>query len=167
MEAMTKSTKRKSSSLTSSTRKTTAFDEKVELIGLGVKECVCRLERSHYFQIRRTRPKDEIRTITSHVYLEKHNDVAFDGIIEFAFGIKDRANQTVPLEIKCSYQSHFHAPKGFERAQAEKFLGTYLSIIAWPYFRQLVADMTGRMSVSPITLPLLPESDSEEPNDHA
>jgi hypothetical protein len=134
------------------------FNENVALIGMGIKACSSRLDRSRYFQIRRTRPKDELRSISSKVYLEKYSDTAFDGVVEYQVNIEDKTSGAIPVNIECSYQLHFHAPKGFQRAEAETFVRKYLSIITWPYFRQFVSDMSARMAIAPLTLPLLPEA---------
>jgi hypothetical protein len=138
--------------------KRVAFNEKVALIGMGIKTCSSQLDRSRYFQIRRTRPKDEHRSISSKVYLEKHTDMAFDGIVEYRVNIEDKAGGAIAVNIDCSYQLHFHAPKGFQRIDAETFVLEYLPFITWPYFRQFVSDMSARMAIAPLTLPLLPEA---------
>ncbi|HKV26442.1 MAG TPA: hypothetical protein VJN93_17735 [Candidatus Acidoferrum sp.] len=124
---------------------------------MGIKACSSRLDRSPYFQIRRMRPKDELRSISSNVYLEKHTDVAFDGVVEYVAKIEDKANKTTPVQIECAYQVHFHAPKGFRRQEAEEFVRSYLTIITWPYFREFVSDMSGKMAIAALTLPLLPD----------
>jgi len=137
--------------------KRAAFDQKVVLIGMGVKTCTSRLDRSAYFQIRRMRPKDERRSISLNIYLEKHTDVAFDGVVEYTLAIEDKANKKTPVNIDCAYQAHFHAPKGFRREDAEAFVREYLAIITWPYFREFVSDMSAKMVIGPLTLPLLPD----------
>jgi preprotein translocase subunit SecB len=137
--------------------KRATFDEKVALIGMGVKTCSSRLERSAYFQVRRMRPKDELRSISSNIYLEKHTDMAFDGVVEYKLKIEDKANKATPVNIECAYQAHFHAPKGFRREEAEAFVREYLAIITWPYFREFVSDMSSKMVIGPLTLPLLPD----------
>jgi hypothetical protein len=143
--------------------KRAGFDEKVELIGMGIKTCSSQLDRSAYFRMRRTRPKDEVRAISSKVYLEKHTDIAFDGIIEYQLSIQDEKSKVPVISIDCAYQTHFHAPKGFERQDAEKFISEYLGIISWPYFRQFVSDISARMAIASLTLPLLPGSSASAP----
>ena len=133
------------------------FDEKVTLVGMGIKTCSSKLDRSAYFQIRRLRPKDEIRSISSSVYVEKCTDIAFDGVVKYAVRIEDRTHKGAPVQIECAYQVHFHAPKGFRRQDAEAFVRSYLTIITWPYFREFVSDMSARMAIATLTLPLLPD----------
>jgi preprotein translocase subunit SecB len=103
------------------------------------------------------RPKDELRSISSNIYLEKHTDIAFDGVVEYTLKIEDKATKTTPVNIECAYQAHFHAPKGFRREDAEAFVREYLAIITWPYFREFVSDMSSKMVIGPVILPLLPD----------
>lgn len=134
-----------------------AFDKNVELIGMGIKASSSQLDRSGYFQLRRTRPKDEVRSISLNVHLEKHTDIAFDGIIAYTLKIEDKTKKASPARIECAYQAHFHAPKGFKREDAEGFVREYLAIISWPYFREFVSDISAKMAIGPLTLPLLPD----------
>lgn len=59
------------------------------------------------------------------------------------------------LSIKVSYRVIYNAtaklPKGF----IKEFQNRNMQLNCWPYFRELVQNMTQRMNVPPLTLPLL------------
>jgi hypothetical protein len=59
------------------------------------------------------------------------------------------------LCIQTSFTAHFHCKKSVAgKSHAERFANSEARLIFWPYFRQTVSDLTARMSIRPITVPL-------------
>lgn len=140
------------------TKKSGGLASSAELIGMGIKESSCRLERSAYADLRRKDSgQSTLREISSRTSLVKQRDGAFDAQISYELRIKERNIDLVPLKIECVFEAHFHGPKTASSGEAKSFVDDYLGIISWPYFRQYVSDVTARMSIAPIVLPLLPE----------
>ena len=134
-----------------------AFEDQVELIAMGVKRCACAIDRRAYGHLRKQR-EDEIRQISATVNLAEQGEGFFDGTIGYELVVRDKNNKNEPVRLECVFEAHFHGPKAMRRADAERFLETYFRVISWPYFRQFVSDMTARMAIPPLVLPLLPES---------
>ena len=59
------------------------------------------------------------------------------------------------LCIQTSFTAHFHCRKSIAgESHAERFANSEARLVFWPYFRQAVSDLTSRMSIRPITVPL-------------
>jgi len=63
------------------------------------------------------------------------------------------------LVIEALYETHFHCKAPTQREPAERFVASELRLIMWPYFRELVFDLCGKMSIPPITIPLVASTD--------
>src|SRR2546422_207365 len=134
-----------------------SFDEQVALIAMGLQSCSCRLDRHNYARLRRSEGDKAVRSITVDVGLKRSSDLAFDGRISYCLRVTDKRDEGVPLEVSCTFEAHFHSRRRFRPEEADKFVKDYLRIISWPYLRQFVSDVTSRMAIPPLTLPLLPE----------
>jgi preprotein translocase subunit SecB len=134
-----------------------SFDQQVELMAMGVESCSCRLDRHTYARLRRSEGDNAVRSVTVEVGLKRSSDLAFDGRISYCLKVTDKRDEGVPLEVSCTFEAHFHSRRRFRSEEAEKFVRDYLRIISWPYLRQFVSDVTSRMAIPPLTLPLLPE----------
>jgi len=58
------------------------------------------------------------------------------------------------VEIDATFRLHLHAPKPIIRAFIDRFTDSEVRILIWPYFREYVTNITGRMSIPPVVLPL-------------
>ncbi len=99
----------------------------------------------------------EVRHVSVKARLEDHGEFYFDGSVMYELLVQDKKNSVNPLKLECTFEAHFHGPKSIAPDEADYFLQRYFKIISWPYFRQFVSDMTARMSIAPLVLPLLPE----------
>jgi preprotein translocase subunit SecB len=79
-----------------------------------------------------------------------HFDI--EGKLQLSIALKGSANAI--LSITCTYNAHFHAAKGFSAEAVDQFAKSGAKIIIWPYFRHFVSDMTSRMHIPTITIPL-------------
>lgn len=59
------------------------------------------------------------------------------------------------IKIKCTYSLQFDSTDDLEEEFWDIFSEVNLHINTWPYFRELVQNTTQRMSIMPLTLPLL------------
>jgi preprotein translocase subunit SecB len=131
------------------------FLDNVELYALGLDKLTASLERAEYFETLADKPEDVIREIKSNLFVSEFDEDHFDVTGVFSLALK-LADGTPPLFIECVFSAHFHPRKGtFRRKDAEQFAQTEARLVFWPYFRQTVADITARMHVRPITIPLV------------
>jgi hypothetical protein len=137
------------------------FEDQVELFAMGLSSCSCSLDRPNYIRMRDAGSNNELRSISSKTNLEDHGESFFDGNVTYELIASDKKNGTSPLKIQCTFQAHFHGPRSIVPRDANRFLRTYFRVVSWPYFRQFVSDITSRMFIAPLVLPLLPEPDEE------
>lgn len=133
------------------------FTGQVELIGLGVNNASCVLDRSRYASLR-DKKDSTVRQIKTTFSVDKLGTNYFEGSVKFTLSVQDRTEESNLLGIQCTFGTHFHFPEPIEREFASRFIESFVGIITWPYFRQFVSDCTARMSIPQITLPLLPEN---------
>jgi preprotein translocase subunit SecB len=135
----------------------TNLEAQIELFAMGIHSCSCKLDRPKYMRMRNRDDDSEIRHVSATAKLEDHGDFYFDGSVMYELLVRDKKSGLEPLKLECTYEAHFHGPKSIPRDEANRFLQKYFKIISWPYFRQFVSDMTARMSIAPLILPLFPE----------
>ena len=97
-----------------------------------------------------------VRKVTAVYKLERVESESFDASATFNLTIQDKEAQLTGLVIECVFEAHFYGKKPIEKDLAERFTTSELRVIMWPYFRQFVSDMTSRMAMGTVTLPLEP-----------
>ena len=138
-----------------------SFEDQIELFAMGIQSCSCRLDRPKYIRMRNRKDDSEERQVSAKARLERHGEDHFDGSVTYELLVRDKKGGADPLKLECTFEAHFHGPKSIAPDEANRFLQTYFTIISWPYFRQFVSDMTARMSIAPLALPLLPSGNDD------
>lgn len=64
-----------------------------------------------------------------------------------------KARSKPSVEIDATFEMHFHGAKPINRAFVERFADSEVRIVIWPYFREFVSSVSGRMHIPPIVLP--------------
>lgn len=125
------------------------FLENVELYAIGLDSLSADLRRSLYGSA-----PNFVNKIKSSFSVSEFDLDHFDLTAEFFLNVEDDSSNSL-LEIKAVYSAHFHPKSGdFKQAQVERFAEAEARLIFWPYFRQIVSDLTGRMHIRPLTIPL-------------
>ena len=57
------------------------------------------------------------------------------------------------VEVHATFEMHFHATAPVNPAFVDRFADSDVRIVIWPYFREYVANVSGRMHIPPIVLP--------------
>jgi hypothetical protein len=138
-----------------------SFEDQIELFAMGIQSCSCKLDRPKYMRMRNREGDSEVRHVSAKARLEDHGEFYFDGSVMYELLVQDKKNGVNPLKLECTFEAHFHGPKSIAPNEASRFLQRYFKIISWPYFRQFVSDMTARMSIAPLVLPLLPQGKAD------
>jgi len=58
------------------------------------------------------------------------------------------------VQIEATFQMHIHAGRPIVRAFVDRFADSEVRILIWPYFREYVSNVTGRMYIPPVILPM-------------
>ena len=129
------------------------FLKSVKPIGLGLVDSSSRLDRSAYARLmsQKNRPG---RTISTEYKLVAADAGYFDATAKFSLVVVEEKKSNPALLIECVYEAHFHCKSPVARDLAERFTLSELRLLMWPYFRAFVSDLCGKMSISPITIPL-------------
>lgn len=61
------------------------------------------------------------------------------------------------VRIDCAFIASFSLEEEFQEDHARRFAGNEVRLILWPYLRQFISDVTMRMSIPPLVLPLTSE----------
>jgi preprotein translocase subunit SecB len=127
---------------------------RVDLFAIGLDDLRASLDRSKYADAYGEDNRRIVRRVQSvyrvSEYSKEHCDISATLYLRIeASGFEDPV-----LAIDVTITGHFHPKGSFSRAEAEQFAKTEARLIFWPYLRELVSDVTGRMHISTVTLPL-------------
>jgi hypothetical protein len=147
---MPRSNIRPSKSVNSSYEK---FLQSVKPIGLGLASSLSQLDREAYARLMK-QSSAATRTISTEYKLLDAEEGYFDATGRFLLIVTDGKKSGPALTIECKYESHFHCRAPVDRDLAERFTNSELRLVLWPYFRELVYDLCGKMGIPPLTIPL-------------
>jgi hypothetical protein len=129
------------------------FLKEIVPIGVGLKEVNSRLDRDIYFALRKERG-DSLRTISAEYNLVEAKGGYFESTGSFTLVAAHKKTGAIGLTIACAYVVHIHCKSPVDREMADRFTKGELRLILWPFFREFVFDLCGKMSIPPITIPL-------------
>lgn len=129
------------------------FLKSVKPIGLGLLESSSRLDRNAYVRVRGQKDGGA-STISTEYKLIAAQPGYFDATGRFSLTVAERKGAGPALRIDCTFETHFHCDGPSRKELAERFTSSELRLVLWPYFRELVFDLCGKMSIPPITIPL-------------
>jgi hypothetical protein len=138
------------------TGKYASFLDSLELIAIAAKSCSCHLDRYGYMQFRKT-VKRPVRILNEEPKVSNLRDDHFDAEIRYILKLAAEGERTIEksLSLECVFEAHFHTGSSpSDRVYAEQFAQSELRFILRPFARQFIADMTARMGIGPIFLPL-------------
>jgi hypothetical protein len=138
------------------------FLEKLELFGLGVKSCSAHIERWRFFNAIQDKKQRIARSFLESYKLLECTDKSFDCEGRFTLTFTEKESpKAVLLSVECVYDSHLHSAH-LKRDFAERFVHDDSALILRPYARALVTDITARMSIPPVVIPLPNRSTATE-----
>jgi preprotein translocase subunit SecB len=129
-----------------------SFLRGIKLIGLGLAECSATIDRAAYFD---SGKKNNTRTISAEYKLGQLEKEFFDVTARFTLTVEDKMKPPKALAVECIFDAHFHcSTSDVSRERAERFTQSELRLILWPYFREFVSDISGKMAIPPLLIPL-------------
>jgi len=151
--------RRQSATVSTSGSTYARFLRELKLIGLGLSKCSVELNREGYADLRAS--KASTRKIAAEYKILEIGEDFFEAAGRFVLSISD-GKQLRPLHIECQFDAHFHPPAPLDEELIRRFVSSELKLIIWPYFRQFVSDITGKMAIQPITIPLSTVSEDNQ-----
>jgi preprotein translocase subunit SecB len=125
----------------------------IKLVGLALGACSAKLDRGLY--VAPDRAEKSLRTISADYKLTDVRKDYFDVSARFRLTVEHKTEPLTALTIECEFAGHFHCGDSeLSHELADRFTQSELRIILWPYFREFVNDITAKMSIPPILIPL-------------
>jgi hypothetical protein len=122
--------------------------EGVELLAITLEECFGKVRRD------RVRPSLSA-SVTGHITykLPSENQAEVQNKYELVAG--SESDEDFVLKITCEFSLIYSSKLPLTEDFMQEFTKRNVSLNTWPYFRELVQNMTQRMNVAPLVLPLL------------
>jgi preprotein translocase subunit SecB len=150
--------KKKSEITTLNSKSYREFLPTLILVALGLENSSCKLDRGLYARLRREQDRG-VRRIDARYEISKFHPDFFDATAHFTVTIEDRKTKQRALAVECSFGSHFHGKKPFAEDFARRFASSEFRFIVWPFFREYIFDLTARMAIPPVTIPIQLQAD--------
>jgi hypothetical protein len=75
----------------------------------------------------------------------------------------DGGEEVHPLHIECSFSALFHLGAPCDGKSADHFANTEAKLIFWPYLRHFISDISYRMAINPLVIPLITSVNDSTP----
>ncbi len=120
----------------------------IDLNKIIVTSCSCNLDRA------KMSPEMviDLNDVASFRKLKKES---VEVIHKYILEAKSQSKKEIFLTIKCDYILEYTAKKEITREFFDIYKKTSLLLNSWPFFREFVNNITSRMYIPPLTLPLL------------
>jgi len=84
----------------------------------------------------------------------KRGEDFFDIGVDVAISLAVPKSDVTFFDLTASYLLHVHAPAPLNKVYIKRFSDSEVRLLVWPYVREYVSNISGRMHVPPIVLPL-------------
>ncbi len=126
---------------------------KLKLNGLYLKSSNCNIDRDLLFK---EKESGHIISIKDEAEMKTKEDDSVDILQTYYLEILSREKKANPIgRIECTFCLNYSPAACFSSVFFEEFKKANLHINTWPFFREFVFNITARMNIPPITLPLL------------
>ena len=128
----------------------TQFLKAIEPFTIALVESRFRVNRDQYFNERSNKLSVAWRCVPVEVgddYFEA------DAKLIVRLGSSAARKSKPVMEIIAIFRMHIHAPKPINRVFVDRFADSEVRILIWPYFREYVSSVSGRMHIPPLVLP--------------
>lgn len=128
------------------------FLRDLDIKSIALVESSFRIDRRRYFKV-----DEHERAITWRTLEKGTGKGFFEPRIVLMLTASQEGSPKPFLELEASFELHIHIEEdGAETDQLiEQFCASEIKLIVWPFFREYVTNVTARMHVPPLTLPIL------------
>lgn len=127
----------------------TEFLKSMEPLVIALSETTVKGDRNKYLQA----PSHAI-TMNWRSRSVKSAPGRFDVFADLTLNVSKPKSQAHFLELTVTYYLHIHCLKNFPSEYVDRFCNSEVRLIVWPYFREYVTNVCGRMHIPPVFLPL-------------
>ena len=133
-----------------------AFIRSVKLAGLGLDEVSASVDRNALAAIAGSGD-----SMTGEISMKQevisHTEDHFVVVSKFKVTEKQAGIDAAVVTIKATYSAMFNLTKKASKEDVEAFAQLEAKLILFPYIRHLISDISYRMSINPIVLPMTSE----------
>ncbi len=128
----------------------TEFLASLQLFAINLRESACDIDRKEYWEHKEKNITYKVTATAESIASEEESFNVRARLEVTMTGGKSKVHIT---KIAATYDLHFHA-KLMPKSLVDKFCNSDLRLIVWPYFREYVTDVSARMYIPPVILPL-------------
>jgi preprotein translocase subunit SecB len=126
----------------------TDFVQSLELIAIALTTSSVRIKRDEYFKARE--PDLTVAVALKPKRLSRdHFDLQAEAKVRLT---RRRSGRLFDLSV--TYDLHFHAKPPIDAKLVRRFADSGAHLVLWPYLREYVSDVSARMYIPPILLPV-------------
>lgn len=129
------------------------FLRSLDLVTVGLKSCSTSIDREAYFALRGRKSK-ALYTFEADYRLKRTTAEFFEAEGEFELTVSDSAKPTPAVRIDFALEVHVHSKPPIKKEFAQRFTEAGLGAVLLPYARSFVTDITARMNIPPVFVPL-------------
>lgn len=124
-------------------------------MGLGLKDSSAKIERDALLDAV-MKEKKPVRKFTQTYRVSELGPKYFESEGRFSLTLLDpnSKEERSLLAIDCTFVVHMHFKPPAKSEFPERFSQSELRLVMIPYVRSFIADMTARMAIPPVTIPL-------------
>lgn len=126
----------------------TDFVKSLELFTIALTSSKFRVNRYEFFKQR-----DADLVVGVSCKANKIRRDHFDLQAELLLQLRRKRARPI-LELSATYHLHFHAAPPLDPKLARRFADSDARLVLWPYFREYVNNVSARMYVPPLLLPI-------------
>ena len=141
---------KKKRALTTAEADYTQFLKSIEPITIALIKSRFRVDRDQYFTERPRR-----LSIAWHCTPVDVGSSHFEANAEIFVKLGSSSKSKPSVEVEATFQMHIHAAKPIDRRFVDRFAESDVGILIWPFFREYVSSVSGRMHIPPIILPVV------------
>ena len=131
-----------------------AFIASLQLYTIGLAESSCEINREAYWE--EGQEQSISYKLTSKPLQSDHGH--FDVRSALTLNVSREKSKPPVIRVAVAFDLHFHA-ESLTKEFVEKFCESEIQLIVWPYFREYVTNITARMHIPPVILPLSNKSE--------
>ena len=130
-------------------REYATFLAALELFSIALARSTVRVDREEYL-------KDEETNVNFKLFSKpiEIGETHFDVCSTLRLKISTEKSKKLQLWLATTYELHFHSASTLDAKFIKQFCDSEIRLVVWPYFREFVSNMTGRMHIPPFVLPL-------------
>jgi preprotein translocase subunit SecB len=126
-----------------------SFLSDLNLFSISLIRSTCRVNREEYLKDDEAQVSYKLSSRSLDV--QEHH---FDVCSTIRLKVSTEKTKVLQLWVSATFELHFHGTPPLDQKYIKRFCDSEIKLIAWPYFREYISNLSSRMHIPPFTLPL-------------